>query len=99
MGAPTTDLGGIQQTIRALKAAGWRLDYVNDGEDEVKVETEKDATDAITAVDSAHLIVTKDEGCTRGYVFFVLGNDPEEVICDYTTNLSSVIDPLTDGWF
>jgi hypothetical protein len=103
MSTPTTDLGGIQQTIRALKSAGWDLDYVDDGEEEILVTTEPEATDAITAVDQAWLHVKKREAngvvYATGYVFFVMGNDPEEVICDHTVNLSDVLNPLTDSWF
>jgi hypothetical protein len=97
MTTPTSDSAGIRQTIRALLAAGHTLDYVYDGEDEVKVTIEREAIDAITAVDQAHLHVTLPNGA-RGWVFFVLGNDPEEVICDHTTNLSPVLDPLIDSW-
>jgi len=103
MGAPTTDRGGIEQVIRALRAAGWELDYVDDTEEKIPVSTEPEAVEAITAVDEAFLHVKKRESngvvYDTGYVFFVLGNDPEEVVCDHTTNLSDVIDPLTEGWF
>lgn len=98
MSKPTTDRGGIQQTIRALKEAGWELHQVADGGDENEnVATEPEALDAIMAVDDAYLIVKR--GDDTGWVRFVLGNDPEEVICDHTADLSDVLDPLTRSWW
>lgn len=107
MSAPESDSAAIRQIIRALRKAGWELDYVDDREDEVKVKTEKEAIDAITAVDEAFLLLTRLDPIpgtlckerTRAHVFFVLGNDPEEVACDYTVNLSPVIDRLVERWF
>ena len=103
MSAPESDSAAIRQIIRALRKAGWELAYVDDREEQTKVKTEQEAIDAITAVDEAFLHLNRrkigDLGPERGYVFFVLGNAPEEVACDYTVNLSDAIDPLTDSWF
>lgn len=103
MSAPESDSAAIRQIIRALRKAGWELAYVDDREEQTKVKTESEAIETITGVDEAFLHVNRgkvgDLGPERGYVFFVLGNDPEEVACDYTINLSDVIDPLTDSWF
>jgi hypothetical protein len=97
MAAPVSDKAGIRQAIRALKADGWELAFVNDGDyEDVAVSTETEAIDAITAVDDASLHVTK--GTDTGWVRFVMGNEPDEVVCDYTTNLTA-IDTLTDGWY
>lgn len=97
MSTPTTDRGGIQQTIRALVADGWQLDRVYDGGDEDQpVTTEPAAIEAITAVDDAYLHVKR--GDETGWVRFVLGNAPDEVVSDYTTNLEAV-DTLTRSWF
>jgi len=100
--APATDKSAISQTIHALTKAGWTLDRTDNGEDVRDLDlTDKAAwlvaLDEITATDAAHLFVKK--GSERGYVWFVLGNDPEEVIADHTLNLTDVIDPLTDRWF
>lgn len=105
MSAPTTDRGGIEQAIRALRAAGWELAYVDDGGENIPVKTEPEAIDAIMAVDQAWLHFTKGEPeldkklHKTGWLFFVLGNDPDEVICDYTTNLDPTIEDLTRGWW
>lgn len=97
MSAPTSDRGGIQQTIRALKAGGWELDYVNWGNDDVPVSNEAQAVKEIMSVDMAWLYVKK--GDETGWVFFVLGNDPREVINDSTVNLLEAIDPMTNEWY
>lgn len=99
MAAPSSDSAAIRQTIRALKGAGYALLEVFDGEDTVKVKTETEALDAITAVDDATLFVRTPEGDRNPWVRFVLGNDPEEVVCDYVVSLSPVIDPLTESWW
>lgn len=96
MGTPTTDRGGIQQVLRVLTESGHTLDRVYDGED-VDVSTVKDALEAVTAVDDAYLFVTLPDGERTGWVRFVLGNDPEEVVCDHTVNLE-VVDKLTRSW-
>lgn len=101
MSAPKTDEAGIRQTIRALRAADYVLTAVYDGEDHVKVTNEQDAVDAITAVDDAYLFVMPkgSDGTTPDlWVRFVLGNAPDEVICDHLTSLSHVLDPLMERW-
>jgi hypothetical protein len=95
MNAPTTDRGGIQQTIRALVADGWALSHVYDSEENVRVSNELQAIEAIEATGYAILHVRK--GDAKGWVQFVLGNAPDEVICDYSTNLTAV-DALTESW-
>lgn len=102
MSAPTSDKAGIRQVIHALKAGGWELDFVHDGEEDQIVSTETEAVAAIVAVDDAFLNVKKREAngvvYEIGWVRFVMGNDPDEVVCDYTTNLTEV-GTLTHGWY
>ena len=97
MSAPSTDRAAAGHIIRGLIKAGWRLDRVFDGEEDVPVTTVSQALHVIFSVDMAHLHVEKAE--ETGWVWFVLGNDPEEVAADYTVNLSEAIDPITErGW-
>jgi len=98
MSTPTTDTAAMRQIIRALRASGHTLRFVYDGEDDVPVANETEALEAINAVDQAYLHVTLPDGETTGYVFFVLGNDPEEVACDWTVNLPDV-DRVTESWW
>ena len=95
MPTPTTDAGGIRQTIRALVADGWTLDRVEFGEDPEPVRNETEAMEIITDLDDAFLVVTKGE--ESGWVRFVMGNEPPEVVCDYTINLECV-GRLISGW-
>ena len=99
MPAPSSDTAAIRQVIRALKAADYPLVHVYDGEEEIEVTTETEAIDAITAVDDAYLYVRTPNRGILGWVRFVMGNDPEEVVCNHTTNLSPVIDPVTKAWW
>lgn len=99
MSAPTTDRGGIRQTMNALKEAGWLPLWVDDGGDEdenVKCSTTHEVEEAVTAVDDAFVVVEK--GTERGWVRFVLGNSPDEVVCDYTVKLDEALDPMFDRW-
>jgi hypothetical protein len=98
MGKPTTDRAAIGHIIDGLIKAGWDLSTVNDGEEIHQTRTKAEAMDTITAVDMAHLFVNRGNS-ESGWVYFVLGNDPEEVVCDHTINLSAAIDPVTDPWW
>ena len=95
MPTPTTDAGGIRQTIRALVADGWTLDRVEFGDEPEPVRNETEALAIITDLDDAFLVVTRGE--ESGWVRFVMGNEPYEVVCDYTINLECVT-RLTSGW-
>lgn len=96
--APSSDRAGIRQVIRALVAAGYTLVEVFDGEENVPTTTESAAIDAIMAVDDATLFVRTPDGSRNPWVRFVLGNDPEEVVCDFVVSLSPVIDAVCDRW-
>ena len=96
MSAPSTDAAAMRHIIRALRADDWTLVKVFDGEEDVPVTNESEAIEAITAVDDAYLFVKRGE--ESGWVFFVLGNEPLEVACNYTTNLTAV-DRVTREWW
>lgn len=103
MSAPSSDSAGIRQVVRALRKAGYRPYKVLYSPDEgvnVVGKTESEIVEAIMAVDDANLFVYEGHvGQTGGWVRFVMGNDPEEVVCDYTIGLSHVLNPLTEGWW
>jgi hypothetical protein len=100
MSAPSSDKAAIRQVIRALRKAGYTLTGGHDGEDffEAKPDESEDSLIAnLTACDSSALHTWKD-GERNSHVYFVLGNEPFEVICDHGVSLSPVLDPLTRSW-
>lgn len=98
MSKPSTDRAAITQTLKALAEAGWTAHAVDQREDEPeKVATVQQAVKLVMEVDEAFVFVRRGE--ETGWVFFVLGNDPDEVICNHTVGLSDVLDPLMEGWW
>ena len=101
MSAPSSDKAGIRQVIRALRKAGYTLTGGHDGEDffEVPADASEDVLiEHLTACDDSTLHTWKD-GERNSHVYFVLGNDPEEVVCDYGMSLEPVLGPLTESWW
>jgi len=102
MSAPSSDKAGVRQTIRALRAADHVITAVQDGAGEIHKFPPDASEGAIIAevmsCDDGYLIVNTPGRLTDSHIYFVFGNDPEEVICDYTVDLSPVIDPLMEGW-
>lgn len=102
MAAPSTDKAAIRQVIRALKAGGWSLTGVDDGGDYVTIgnDSETEAIEAIMAVDEATLAVHRnvEGGRASAWVWFVMGNEPFEVVADHSTDLSPILDALAESW-
>ena len=103
MSAPTSDSAGIRQVIRALRKADHVITAVDNGAEDESVQfppnaSENDIIAEATATDSSYLEVRLPNG-TESHVLFVLGNDPDEVVCDYGVSLEPVIGPLTEGWW
>jgi len=78
----------VQGMIRALKREGWLPTRVNDGGDELlTVKNEKEAMDALFAVDEAAIGFSK--GDAHHSVYCVLGNGVD-VICDWNYSRGDV---------
>jgi hypothetical protein len=76
----------VRKTIRTLKDAGFDL-LADNGEDKTKWNaTERHLIDNLFACDEAHLYVHRAEG-KGSFVFFVMGNDGYDVVCDYGVSL------------
>lgn len=100
----------IRHLVKSMAAHGWVAALVNDGEEMVKCETERDVLAAVTAVDEAHIIFKKDtsQGALRRTAFIVLGNDGYDCICDHSLSnpelpeddfekvMCEEVDPLCD---
>ena len=94
---PGSDRAGVRRTINTLTRDGWKMAFVTSpGEDKDPVTGPEAALDEIMNLDDAFLIVTRGEE-EEGWVRFVMGNDPVEVVCDYTVNLT-VVDDMLDTW-
>lgn len=103
MPAPSSDRAAIRQVIRALRSAGYILTGGHDGEEffEVTPDASEDVLIAnLMACDSSTLHTWKEGAEPKNsHVYFVLGNDPDEVVCDHGVSLSPVLDPLMEGWW
>lgn len=102
MSAPKSDKAAIRQVIRALRNAGYVITGGHDGEDRFTVapDVSEDVLidDYLTVCDDSTLYVRTPDGW-ESFIYFVLGNDPEEVVCDHGVSLSPVLDPLMEGWW
>lgn len=79
----------VSSLLTKLQKAGFTIAAVNDGMETFKMDPKKsnlanrkEATEIITSVDESGMRVTK--GDKSGFVYIVLGNDPEELASDYT---------------
>lgn len=99
MGKPSTDKAGVRQTYRALKGAGYTIVVQDGAGEEFHGLNENDAIGEVMSCDDGYFLVFDADGNRVGWVWFVFGNDPEEVICDHATSLSHVLDPLTESWW
>lgn len=102
MSNPTTDRGAITRILTGLTEAGWTLVEVADDtwnpDERQAVSTVHEATEAIMAVDEGWVFLSKPEAKSQ-YIYFVLGNDPEEVAADYTVGLDPDLSAITDPWW
>lgn len=99
---PSNDREAISLIIDGLIERGCTPLTSRDGESEDLPYTDKEsALDWLTSCDESVLFVGLPEGAEREstFVYFVLGNEPEEVVCDYGVSLSPYLDPITDPWW
>ena len=105
MTTPKSDRTAILQVIRALKKAGWNAVEISDPESViVKEMNPTEIADLITShYYSAvlHFKKTEVENYRTQWVYFVLGNSPEEVVCDNTISneeFDNIITLLLESW-
>lgn len=97
---PSNDREAISLIIDGLIERGVIPTYVTDGAGEtIEFGNKEEALDWLTSCDDSRLEVFLPESQTDTWVYFVLGNDPEEVACDYGVSLSPYIDPIVDPWW
>ena len=78
----------------AMAAAGWQVDYIFDGGDNVRCAewTEANVLDTVFSVDEATISFVKDKDWGRmcRSAFIVLGNDGWDCINDHTRSNPSI---------
>lgn len=99
---PTSDREAISRIIDGLIERGCRPTICRDGENEDLAYTDKkSALDWLTSCDESVLFVDLPGDAERAssHIYFVLGNDPEEVACDYGVSISPYLDPIIEPWW
>jgi len=95
---PSNDREAITLVIEGLVSKGITLTSVEYGDGEIPVSTVAEAVEEVTSVDMATLVVGMPKG-GESWVYFVLGNEPEEVVCDHGVSLGPYIDPIVRPWW
>jgi hypothetical protein len=95
----------VKSLLAKFQMAGFAITAVNDGEETIKIDQEQSntkirysATDIVVSVDAATVYINKDG--MRARLWIVLGNEPEEIVCNYTYHpkLESLIDEVIDKY-
>lgn len=80
----------VRRILRALKAAGWSADYVNDGGALIRTSTESAVMGHVFSVDTSNILFTHPDYKGRmESILIVLGNadDGSEVAADWSCGL------------
>lgn len=106
---PSNDTEAITLILQGLADKGWTCymvqddTYSNDTADNVRVSSIDEAVEVCTGVDEAFAYLLKgDDKAENGpsaWIYFVLGNEPEEVASNYTTNLDPDLDNIVQPWW
>ena|SRR3982751_2756956 len=102
---PSNDREAVTLILQGLEAEGWNTymvqddTYDRDPANNSKVDNVAQAVDLVMGVDEAFVYLLRKDDGRQGYIYFVLGNEPEEVACDYTTNLDPELNNITDPWW
>lgn len=89
----------LRSLVNSLREFGFALAYVDDGEERHEVaDNAKAAIEAMAGVDESKLVVAKDG--QRYAVLIVLGNEPEETVCDYAVcdDLDKATEHFSKKW-
>ncbi len=71
--------------LHHLEAHGWKAAFVDSDGDREAVTSAKDVMELVFNLDEAMVRFAHPEHPKRSSVFFVMGNHPTEVVCDYST--------------
>lgn len=86
--------GIAREVIRCLVDAGYSVTVDNGADESITRSTSKrEIFDALCQTGQDHLIAHDKDGKEVGWVWLVYGNEPCELIADYTGNLEETIAP------
>lgn len=102
MTRPTSDREAVTLALEGLSQLGYTIESVADDtwnlDERTVILDVQDAIDMVMGVDDAFVfVITPDDD--KGWIRFVLGNDPEEVVADYTTILDPELGLILSAWW
>lgn len=97
---PSNDREAVSLIIDGFIEKGVVIRTARDGENEDKDwnGNKEDFLAHLMSCDEGVMFVTLPDGGDT-FVYFVYGNDPEEVACDHGVSLSPFIDPIVQPWW
>jgi len=92
----------VKKTLETFTELGYVFSVYDGGEQHPVTSNIEEAMEQIFAVDEAHLHVfspklQEEIGTSNkcsGWIWFVMGNDGWDVICDYTVGLEEILKPV-----
>ena len=96
----------VMSLLSHLQKAGVTITAVDNGEELIKIDNSasnlkqrKAASEGIVSVDESYVRLRYGPEQKRAHLFVVLGNDPEETVCDYwTADDSGIVDNAIDNF-
>lgn len=99
---PSNDREAVTLILDGLTSLGMKVTSVCDDtwnpNETTDVSTVAEAVDLVMGVDEATVYITNLDG-KESFIYFVLGNDPEEVACDYGVSLDPHLSNIVDPWW
>lgn len=106
MTTPKSDHAAIWKFISALKKGGWKAIKITDPEFVVVTgDSPKAIADLIASSYDEAVLWFSNKEIENGrmqWVYFVLGNSPEEVVCNYSAGIEEFVkiaDQITESWW
>lgn len=98
---PSSDAEAMRLILDGLVEAGCKVTHVHDGEEPNPVGSIDEALVLLNNLDEATVWIDLPPGYDRSnsFIYFVMGNSPEEVACDYGVSLSPLLDPIIEPWW
>lgn len=95
----------IASLVSHMRLAGFVASSVDNGDGWIETETDDSAISEIEATDESHVLFTCADEKRPLWAFIVLGNDPCELVADYSAReteqgrkFDAAISEWSDGW-